>query len=122
MLIIELVLYVWAFIRVSKGSGIKDVQKISLLMIISLIAQLLAVWLLSNVIHCQQYYDGFSGWYIDNINAQYYEIIDTCMHFKRSEAVRAILEGVQEVTIALAHWMFTYRYFMSALTLPSQFG
>ena len=66
MIIIALALFIYAYVRVSTGSGIKDVKLITLLFIISTIASLIVIGDGLFIVHAQQDYAGFSTEYIEN--------------------------------------------------------
>lgn len=66
MIIVGLALFIYAYVRVSTGSGIKDVKLITLLFIISTIASLIVIGDGLFIVHAQQDYAGFSNDYISN--------------------------------------------------------
>lgn len=54
MLFVCLILYIYAFIRVSSGSNIKDVRRIALLMIVSSAAAFIVIFDGIFLQHCKQ--------------------------------------------------------------------
>lgn len=65
MYFILLVLYVYAYVRVNTGSGIKDVKKITMLLIVSTAAGVISISMGFAIEHMPQEYFGFSTEYIE---------------------------------------------------------
>ena len=57
--------YIYAYIKVLNGTGIDQVKKINLLMIVSTVSLMVVLGLTMYVAHCEQYYWGFSQDFID---------------------------------------------------------
>jgi hypothetical protein len=66
MLLITLLLFIFAFVRVKTGSGIKDVKTIVVLMIVSSLSALGVMMCGIFVMSCYDTYTGFSCNYIEN--------------------------------------------------------
>ena len=66
MLLITLLIFIFAFVRVKTGSGIKDVKTIIVLMIFSSLSALLVMMCGIFVMNCSDTYTGFSCDYIQN--------------------------------------------------------
>ena len=63
-LLITLLLFIFAFVRVKTGSGIKDVKTIVVLMIVSSLCALVVMMCGIFVMGCSDTYTGFSCSYI----------------------------------------------------------
>ena len=60
MIVLTLLAYIWAWWKVKRGSGIKDVQKIALIMIICMICTFIVMADGMFLVHCPSYYIGFT--------------------------------------------------------------
>ena len=71
MLVLTLLMYCYAFVRIKTGSGIKDVKTIVLLLIISSAFALIVIGEGLFTASCPQTYTGFSeGWIENNVTAK----------------------------------------------------